>query len=226
MNFPDNYAFDQTAETAWVTQHLPSLITVAGRLDGFGAADLAADAPAAQHLARAYQGMADRATPLTAVDVLAVNQLISTGTVGPGELRPTALPGEAGDLPIPRRDQTLRQLTAILTTPRSATERAMDLALYLSRWRPFADGNQRTAWVAANGLMMAAGAGLLLPPLDRLDWYLRQLDQYRRAGRALALKQWLYRNAVWGAADYRVAAQPRRSYQNHYSPLTTPFTKN
>lgn len=102
----------------------------------------------------------------------------------------------------------------------------MDLALYLSRWQPFADGNQRTAWVAANGLMMAAGAGLLLPPLDRLDWYLRQLHQYCRAGRALEIKQWLYRNAVWGTADYRVAAQPRQSYQNHYSPLTTPFTKN
>lgn len=226
MNFPDSYAFDQAAEAAWVTQHLSSLITVAGRLDGLGAADLAADAPAAQNLTRAYQGMADRTTPLTAVDVLAVNQLISTGTVGPGELRPTALPGEAGKLPLPRRDQTLRQLTAILTAPRSATERAMDLALYLSRWQPFADGNQRTAWVAANGLMMAAGAGLLLPPLDRLDWYLRQLHQYCRAGRALEIKQWLYRNAVWGPADYRVAAQPRWSYQNHYSPLTTPFTKN
>lgn len=226
MNFPDSYAFDQAAEVAWVTQHLPSLITIAGRLDGLGAADLAAGAPAVQRLTRAYQGMADRTTSLTALDVLAVNRLISAGTVGPGELRSTALPGEAGELPIPRRDQTLRQLTAILTTPRSATERAMDLALYLSRWQPFTNGNQRTAWVAANGLMMAAGAGLLLPPLDRLDWYTRQLNQYRRAGRALALKQWLYRNAVWGTADDRVAAPPRRSYQNRYSPLTNPFTKN
>jgi len=125
--------------------------------------------------------------------------------------------------PIPDRSKSIKRLTDILTAERSVTERAMDLALYLSRWQLFSTGNYQTAFVAANGLMMAAGAGLLAIPAERVHWYGVQLQQYQQSGRSLVLKQWLYGNAVWGLDRYRVVERPQRFIQNRYSPLNGPL---
>lgn len=220
MNFANQYAFDRKAEQDFVTQHLAQLVAATEQLEATH------DPAAAQRLTMAYQQLLTREQPLVAAEVLSLNQLICEGTPGAGQWRTVAVTGTADGWvpPVLTPDRSQRDLTKILTTQKSVTEKAMEVMLYLSRWQPLATGNQRTAWVAANALMMAAGAGILAIPVDQRDWYLAQLREYQQAGRGLVLKQWLYRNAVWGTPANRVVAAPQRFHQNKYSPLNGPQT--
>ncbi|GEO70573.1 Fic family protein [Levilactobacillus acidifarinae] len=221
MNFANQYVFDRAAIGKFVEKHLAQLVTATSQLDE-------APVTSEQNLQRAYQGLLSRNTPLVAADVVTLNQIVCAGTSGAGRLRSTAASATSTSWtpPIPDTDRNLRDLTAILTTQKSTTEKAMEVALYLSRYQLFTAGNQRTALVAANALMIDAGAGVLAIPAERLDWYRVQLEDYQRTGRGLVIKQWLYRNAVWGAPGYRAVEQPQHFHQNKYSPLNGPLTRD
>ncbi|MDT7013733.1 Fic family protein [Levilactobacillus namurensis] len=239
MNFPDKYKFDRPAADAGLKANLVTLLTTTIQLDQIPstpeqtAAILSGEpAPTGSSATRqaglalyqAYQEVMAGDAPLTATSILDLNRMITAETPGAGQLRDTVSEATDWRPPVPDREQSLRRLTTILTASgKSATEKAMDLALYLSRWQLFTTGNQRTAWVAANWLMRDAGAGVLLLPADKRQWYTVQLQAYCQAGRALTIKQWLYGNAVWGLPDYRVAVQSHHFVQNHYSPLNNPL---
>ena len=222
MNFANQYAFDRAATRELVTENLEQLVTATGRLDGLVAGP---ETVAGQNLKRAYQEVLAHNQPLVATDIWTLNQQVCAGTPGAGQLRTVTLSSDADGWvpPIPVAARAQRDLTAILTTQKSTTERAMEVLLYLSRWQLFPAGNQRTALVAANAVMLADGAGVLAIPADKLDWYQTQLRDYQRVGRGLVIKQWLYRNAVWGTPAGRVSEQPQQFHQNKYSPLNGPL---
>ncbi|MBE7901882.1 Fic family protein, partial [Paenibacillus polymyxa] len=57
---------------------------------------------------------------------------------------------------IPNEANVTKNLEALLTSQKSATEKAILLMLTLSRQQIFTNGNKRTAIVAANALMYQA----------------------------------------------------------------------
>ena len=99
---------------------------------------------------------------------------------------------------IPNEANVTKNLEALLTSQKSATEKAILLMLTLSRQQIFTNGNKRTAIVAANALMYQAKVGLLAVPEKKMHWYLSQLAKYYKTGRADQLKRWLYEHAVFG----------------------------
>lgn len=157
------------------------------------------------HLKRAFQYILNLKTRFSYIDILTINQIVKGGQPGTGMLRSqdvkVALTNDVWLPPLPDPQRTPQELTNILTSSASATEKALNLNLYLSRWQLFMDGNKRTAIVAANALMIQAGAGLLAIPENKMHWYRSQLQKYYRSSRDANLKQWLYDNCVFGIAE-------------------------
>ncbi len=157
------------------------------------------------HLKRAFQYVLNLKTNFNYTDILTINQIVKGGQPGTGMLRSqdvkVALTNDIWLPPLPEPQRTQQELVNILTSSATATERALNLNLYLSRWQLFMDGNKRTAIVAANALMVQAGAGLLAIPENKMHWYRSQLQKHCRSGHDTSLKQWLYDNCVFGIAE-------------------------
>ncbi|MDO9557246.1 MAG: death-on-curing protein [Coriobacteriia bacterium] len=80
----------------------------------------------------------------------------------------------------------------------SVTERALGFAVSAMRAQLFWHGNKRTAMLAANHLMLAAGAGMLsIPPAD-LETFNRTLSAYYTTGDETELLGFLYARCVAG----------------------------
>lgn len=145
---------------------------------------------------------------LTFNDLLTINNLIQNGAVGAGQIRQQSvmvpLTTETWVPPIPNGTEERQKISQLIARPLSATERAIDLNLYLSRWQLFSDGNKRTALVAANQLLVAAGAGFLAIPTTKMHWYGSKLQKFELTGRDADVKAFLYENAIQGLPQNRV----------------------
>lgn len=78
----------------------------------------------------------------------------------------------------------------------SATERAINLALYIMHEQLFRDGNKRTANLAANALLVRSGAGVLSISTDNIAEFNRLLKYYYDTNDNMLLKGFLYAAAV------------------------------
>lgn len=131
-----------------------------------------------------------------------VNALVQGGGgTTPGQLRTmqvhVALTRDDYVPPLPDADRVTTQLTTLVTQASCATAAAIDLLLYLSKGQLFTDGNKRTALIIANQVLYHAKAGVMAIPDSKMHWYLSQLQQYYLTGK-LAIKQWVYDNAIFG----------------------------
>ena len=80
----------------------------------------------------------------------------------------------------------------------SATERAIHFFMRACRAQLFWDGNKRTATLAANKIMLQAGAGILtVKDGDVLEFNRRLLEYYNTDDMSL-LDQWLCENCIEG----------------------------
>ena len=100
--------------------------------------------------------------------------------------------------PIPQEEETKAQLTAILQEDATATEQALDLFLWGTRGQLFWDGNKRTSLVAANKLLLAAGAGMLTIQEKNMEEFNALLVAYYDTGEGEALKKFLYNHTLQG----------------------------
>ena len=99
------------------------------------------------------------------------------------------------DMPI--ESQIREQLADVLAIP-DPTESAIMLTLYLMRKQIFLDGNKRTAMLAGNHVMIAAGCGIISIPIEHQSAFRPMLLAFYESGDAGALSQFLYDHCIDG----------------------------
>jgi len=220
LSFPDKFQLTAITEQNLIQQNLAQLIYTTGKFENLSTSltdtirilnnesvpnATPRDITTIISLQHAFQDILAQKLPLIYQDIFVINQDINHSRPSSGQLRTNdvtvALTNDIWLPPLPDPQRTPQELTNILTSSTTATEKALNLNLYLSRWQLFTDGNKRTAIVAANALMIQAGAGLLAIPENKIHWYRSQLQKYYRSGRDASLKQWLYDNCVFGIAE-------------------------
>lgn len=99
---------------------------------------------------------------------------------------------------IPQEEQAREELQAILDSPVTATEKALNAFLWGTRSQLFWDGNKRTSLVLANKIMLAAGVGMLTITDKHMEQFNSLLVNYYDTGDGEALKAFLYDQAIQG----------------------------
>ncbi len=99
--------------------------------------------------------------------------------------------------PIPKKEQVESELARILTTG-TATERALNAFAWGTRGQFFWDGNKRTSMTLANKILISNGAGILTITDKYMEEFNTLLCEFYDSGDDLALKQFLYDNAIQG----------------------------
>ncbi len=99
--------------------------------------------------------------------------------------------------PIPKKEQVESELARILTKG-TATERALNAFAWGTRGQFFWDGNKRTSMTLANKILISNGAGILTITDKYMEEFNTLLCEFYDSGDDLALKQFLYDNAIQG----------------------------
>ena len=139
--------------------------------------------------------------PLTLAYICKLNEYIARNeALEWGKLRSgrVSISGTEYLPPIPQEEETMAQLADILREDTTATEQALNLFLWGTRGQLFWDGNKRTSLVAANKLLLAAGAGMLTIQEKNMEQFNTLLAAYYDTGEGEALKRFLYNHALWG----------------------------
>ena len=100
--------------------------------------------------------------------------------------------------PIPDREQTAQELSEILNSNASATQKALDVFAWGTRGQFFWDGNKRTSLTLANKILIDAGAGILTVTDRNMEEFNTLLLDYYNTGKSETLKRFLYDNSIQG----------------------------
>lgn len=100
--------------------------------------------------------------------------------------------------PIPRKQDTARELLDILQEDITATEQALNAFAWGTRGQFFWDGNKRTSLMLANKILIVAGAGILTIMDKYIEKFNTLLLDYYNTGDSDELKVFLYENAIHG----------------------------
>lgn len=100
--------------------------------------------------------------------------------------------------PIPEYEKAAAELKEILTSDTTATEKALNIFTWGARSQLFWDGNKRTSLVAANKILISAGAGMLTIKESNMSEFNTLLVNFYNTGSAERLKEFLYNNAIEG----------------------------
>lgn len=122
--------------------------------------------------------------------------IINSGSLRMDEVR---IAGSSYIPSIPVQDEVENQLSAILSSDKEWTEKALDLMLYLTKGQLFYDGNKRIAMLAANKLLIQHGCGIVSVSQDRLEKFFTLLvSYYEDDTKADDLKDFLYNECLDG----------------------------
>lgn len=150
---------------------------------------------------RALQFVLNKNHCLVFNDLLKINSLINNGDPATGKLRDCDITVHLDHQdyhPVIPDDQTELAVNMIINDQKmSATAKAIELNLFLAKQQLFIKGNQQTALIAANGIMLQAKTGMLLVPDDAVPEYQYQLSQFYVNDNE-DIKKWLYDYAVLG----------------------------
>lgn len=100
--------------------------------------------------------------------------------------------------PVPEEKTVRQELSDILNADSTATAKALELFVWGTRGQFFWDGNKRTSLVAANKILVAAGAGIMTITDKYMEQFNVLLMDYYNTGESMGLKKFLYENAVQG----------------------------
>ncbi len=98
---------------------------------------------------------------------------------------------------IPDEEPVVSELTEILQNE-NATERAIDLMLYLMRSQLFLDGNKRTAMLAANQVMISNGCGIITIPIEEQRTFTKMLVDFYETNEPASIKEFVYNIGIDG----------------------------
>ncbi|MDR2106141.1 MAG: helix-turn-helix domain-containing protein [Coriobacteriales bacterium] len=100
--------------------------------------------------------------------------------------------------PVPKRGEAESELEGLLAAPVSQTHKALATFCWIARSQLFWDGNKRTAMLAANKLLIEAGAGILLVADASMPEFSELLSAFYESGDPDELQGFLYRDALYG----------------------------
>ena len=115
---------------------------------------------------------------------------LRTGTVG--------ISGTDYEPPVPDQETVIEELAAILLADTTATEKALNVFTWGARSQLFWDGNKRTSLVAANKVLLNAGAGMLTIKEANMQQFNELLVDYYNTGEPDKVKAFLYEYAIEG----------------------------
>ncbi|MBQ7037747.1 MAG: Fic family protein [Clostridia bacterium] len=115
---------------------------------------------------------------------------LRTGTVG--------ISGTDYEPPVPDREKVVGELATILSADTTATEKALNVFTWGARSQLFWDGNKRTSLVAANKILVGAGAGMLTIKETNMQQFNDLLVDYYNTGEPDKVKAFLYEYAIEG----------------------------
>ena len=98
---------------------------------------------------------------------------------------------------IPQRYDVVDALDAIGNIE-NATERAIELMLYIMRTQVFLDGNKRTATLCANRVLIENGAGMLNIRVEDIAEFKEKLIRFYETNQKDEIKAFLFENAING----------------------------
>jgi len=153
--------------------------------------------------------------PLDLNYICKINQLIGEANVNPfpGQLRfsDVSMGGTDWKPEIPNKEKVNDNLNKILESENSATEKAINLMLYLMRSQLFYDGNKRTSNIVANAILISNGKGILNIEEKDLEEYNIKLSEYYLSGDNRKMLKFLYDNAIEGIQiDKKIEIENKR----------------
>jgi Fic family protein len=160
------------------------------------------DIIAVNNLKRAWQFLLDTLEPpLDYAYVCKINQIVGGDNLvyNAGYIRatPVSIGGTSWKPAMPVEDDIKSNLIK-LQSAENATERAIDIMLYIMRGQFFLDGNKRTAMLAANKEMIANGQGIISIPVELIPQFTPLLVKYYETGEADTIKAFIYDNCIDG----------------------------
>lgn len=99
---------------------------------------------------------------------------------------------------LPNEDITKETIESILLSTSTATDKALDLMLYIMQAHLFTNGNKSTAQIIANKILIENGAGVLSIPVIRKEYFIKLLISFYETNDSVALKEFLYKEAITG----------------------------
>ncbi|MDR1151913.1 MAG: Fic family protein [Bifidobacteriaceae bacterium] len=113
-----------------------------------------------------------------------------TGSIG--------ISGVAYVPPVPVAETAEASLAGLMGHGQSATATALTVFCWVVRSQLFWDGNKRTAMLAANRILISAGAGILLIPDRSMTPFSGILSAFYESGNSGELERFLYSEAMFG----------------------------
>ena len=140
--------------------------------------------------------------PLDLNYICKINQLIGEANVNPfpGQLRfsDVSMGGTDWKPEIPDKEKVNGNLNKILKCENSATEKAINLMLYVMGSQLFYDGNKRTAMMAANQIMIQNGKGIISVSIEHQITFRGMLINFYETNDMSKIKKFLYDNCIDG----------------------------
>ena len=125
-----------------------------------------------------------------------INQLIGEVNVNP--FPGLSMGGTDWKPEIPDKEKVNDSLNKILESENSATEKAINLMLYLMRSQLFYDGNKRTSMMAANQVMIQNGAGIISVPIKYQEKFLELLVKFYETNNMDEIRELIYNHCIDG----------------------------
>ena len=125
-----------------------------------------------------------------------INQLIGEANVNP--FPGLSMGGTDWKPEIPDKEKVNDSLNKILESENSATEKAINLMLYLMRSQLFYDGNKRTSMMVANQVMIQNGAGIISVSIKYQEEFLELLVKFYETNDMSEIKELIYNHCIDG----------------------------
>lgn len=103
--------------------------------------------------------------------------------------------------PMPEILAVERELTAILDSDTTATEKALNAFVWGARAQLFWDGNKRTSLTVANKILVSANAGIMTITDSHMEEFNTLLLNFYNTGEASELKKFLYDKSITGISQ-------------------------
>lgn len=128
-------------------------------------------------------------------EFIARNEALEWGKLRTGSV---GISGTEYISPIPDKEKVITELENILNADTTTTDKALNVFTWGARSQLFWDGNKRTSLVAANKILISAGAGMLTIKESNMQQFNELLVDFYNTGNPDKVKEFLYNNAIEG----------------------------
>lgn len=115
---------------------------------------------------------------------------------------------------IPQRPDVLDELSTI-DNIKNATDKAIELMIYIMRRQVFFDGNKRTATLCANRILIENGAGLLNIKVEDIVEFKSKLIRYYETNKKDEIKDFLFEKAIDGVKIEEPTLEEKREQEEN-----------